>query len=122
MITDPQTGDLVGLWAREEKKQDHSMVFEGGSEWLAQDTVFNYRIVAEAMPGPLNVPDKAEATGTFRTGLRSATVFFDKIFMRLDGDPNSAGELFFVFSAGDVEHQTPLVNPETYGEADIKDG
>src|SRR5215210_6781906 len=121
MITNTQTGDLDGLWAREEKKQDHSVVFEGGSEWLAQNTLFNYRIIAGAMPGSLG-PSKVEATGTFRTGLRTATVFFDQIFVQLDGDGDTPGEFTFSFGVGDVNTHGLLGEPQVYGEASITDG
>jgi len=119
--TDQAIGSLAGLWARQEKKQVHSVVFEGGSEWLEQDTLFNYRIIAQGIPGTF--PIKAEATGAFRTGFRTVTVSFDKIFMRLDGDPNSAGEFTFAFGAGDAETKERLGNVEIYGdETSITDG
>jgi hypothetical protein len=114
-ITNTQTGDLDGLWARQEKKQDHSIVFEGGSDGLAQNTLFNYRIIAQAMPGSIG-PSKVEATGTFRTGLRTATVFFDQIFMRLDGDGDTPGEFTFSFGVGDVNTHGLLGEPQFYGD------
>lgn len=108
MLTHAERGELVGLWARQEKKQVHSIVFEGGSEWLEQDTVFNYRIVA----------DKREAKGTIRTGLRTATFFFDSIRLR-HGD---SGDVGFQFGVGNAEAQTLLGNDRFEPDGDVDDG
>ena len=97
------------------------MVFEGYGQPMAQNAEHTYRIVAYPMPGSPN-PDKAEVTGTFRTGSRTATIFFDKIHVRLDGDPNSPGEFRFSFGGGDADTGEPLGNVEFFGEASITDG
>ena len=120
-IFNQDTGQIAGLWASLDKKQVHSMVFAGYSQPMAQNAVHTYRIVATPMPGS---PDPAndEVTGTFRTGSRTATIFFDKIHMRNDGDPDAPGEWRFTFGAGDADTRFRLGNVESYGEASITDG
>jgi hypothetical protein len=121
-IFNTDTGKLAGLWARPEKKQSHSMDFAGfGNQPMAQNAEHTYRIVAPPAPGSPD-PAIAEQKGTFRTGSRTATFFFDKITVRNDGDPNSPGEFRFSFGAGDADTGEPLGNVEFYGEASITDG
>jgi hypothetical protein len=122
-VFNQHTGELADLWMRPEKITTHSMVFKGYGigKAMAQDTRHTYRIVANALPGSVG-PSKVEETGSFRTGARSATVFFDNIHMRLDGDPNSPGDFTFGFGAGDVDTQELLGDAYYGNDIAIKDG
>jgi hypothetical protein len=120
-VVNTANGEVSGLWARPEKKQSHTMVFEGYARPMAQDTTHRYRIVASPMAGSFD-PKKAEATGTVRTGSRAATFFFDEVFMRNAGDPSETGEFTFVFGGGDADTGEGLGNLERYGEASIEEG
>ena len=114
-------GETVDLFLTANRQQIHEIVFEGWDRPFALNTQHTYHIFADAMPGSWD-PRRAEATGSFRTGSRTATFFFDKIHMRLDGDPNSPGEFTFTFGAGDVATEERLGNVESYGESSITDG
>ncbi|HET9201195.1 MAG TPA: hypothetical protein VFO84_09530 [Dehalococcoidia bacterium] len=124
-IINNDTGEIAGLfgsgWGRPEKQQIHTITIDGWKTPFAQDTEHRYRIVARPMPGSWDLSN-AEATGTFRTGSRTATVFFDKIHVRNDGDPAAAGEFSFTFGTGDADNGSPLGSVETYGETSITDG
>ena len=116
-IFNQDTGKLAGLFARPEKKQVHSIFLEGfGNQQMAQNAVHTYRIVATPMPGS-PAQANAEQTGTFRTGSRTATFFFDKIHVRNDGDPGlkGAGEFSFTFGAGDAVTAEQLGNIGSFG-------
>ncbi len=93
-------------------------------EPLDQDTNHSFRIVATALPGSL-IPGDKTVTGLFRTGARSAQVFFDRILVHDDGDPGfllGDGDFFFSFGAGDVETWEDLGNFENYGYVNIGSG
>jgi hypothetical protein len=124
-ISDQDTGKPIYVWKGPDKRQVHQMdmASESPGNRLAQNVRHSYRIVASAMPGS---PDATEAvaTGTFRTGARTATVFFDTVHVRNDGDPGlkGAGEFTFRFSGGNAATGAPLGNTEVYGQADINTG
>jgi hypothetical protein len=87
---------------------------------LAQATDFGFRIVAPAMPGSLG-PRDAETTGAFRTGSRTATLFFDSVKVRNRGEAG-CGEFTFRFGAGDVDTEGNLGTVEQWGEGDVCSG
>jgi hypothetical protein len=127
-IINEDTGKPVYVSKKSGKRQVHqmNMASESPGNRLAQNAQHSYRIEADAMPGS---PDqtKAVATGTFRTGSRTAEIFFDTIHVRNDGDPGlkGAGEFTFTFSAGDIRGSdtgVPLGNVESWGEGDIDAG
>lgn len=101
-IINQDTGKLHVWWQRPDQRTVHQldMVSEGYNP-LAQNAQHSYKIVADAMPGS---PDQSKAvlSGTFRTGSRTAEIFFDTIHVRNDGDPGlkGAGEFSFTFGAG----------------------
>jgi hypothetical protein len=112
-IFNKETGEIAGLWARPDIQTRHRMDFEGWKRPFAQDTEHSYRIVARPMPGGWGGKD--EVTGSFRTGTRTVTFFFDRIHVRNDGDPNSPGEFTFAFGAGDVETREQLGTSSSMG-------
>jgi hypothetical protein len=73
-----------------------------------QDTTFDFQLVAMKDIGGGRIafgsgaPHNPEIRGTFTTGSRTTTFFFDNIYVRNDGDPNSWGEFQFKFGVGDV--------------------
>jgi len=124
-IINQDTGKLHVWWKRPDKRTVHrlNMLSEDFSP-LAQNAKHSYEIIAEAMPGS---PDttKALLSGTFRTGSRTAEIFFDRIHVRNDGDSGflgGAGEFRFNFGAGDVATEESLENVEHWGEGDIHAG
>ena len=112
------------MWRKLDKRTVHQldMVSEDFSP-LAQNAQHSYEIVADPMPGS---PDQTTAvsTGTFRTGSRTAEIFFDTIHVRNDGDPGlkGAGEFTFRFSGGDAATGAQQGNVESWGEGDIDAG
>jgi hypothetical protein len=77
---------------------------------LEQGTDFTFHILAAPGAGAFSSAKAVTATGQFRTGLRSATVFFDHVFVHTDGDPGSLGDGDFTFDmgAGDIETEAML--------------
>jgi hypothetical protein len=63
-------------------------------------------------------PSKAEATGTFRTGFRAATVSFDSIHVRHD----SSGDLFFQFGVGNADTHSLLGQDSFKTDDNVDDG
>ncbi len=63
-----------------------------------------------------------EAKGFFWTGSRTATVFFDRIHVRSDGDPGTAGDFTFYFGVGDAATGWSLGNTEKWGEGSVDAG
>lgn len=123
-IINQDTGKLHVWWKRLDKRTVHQLDMESEGYYpLAQNAQHSYRIVASAMPGSPDQYD-AVASGTFRTGSRTAEIFFDTIHVSNDGDPGlkGAGEFTFTFDAGDVATEAPLGNVEHWGEGDIDAG
>jgi hypothetical protein len=122
-IINQDTGKLH-VWRKLDKRTVHrlDMVSEDFNP-LVQNAQHSYEIVADPMPGS---PDQttAVATGTFRTGSRTAEIFFDTIHVRNDGDPGlkGAGEFTFSFSGGDAATGEQKGNVEHWGEGDIDAG
>ena len=77
--------------------QTHDYTFE-----LAQDSVFRFHIFAYSTDvGSSGAkPSPATAEGLFKTGSRSAQVFFDRVNMHTDGDPDGYGDGDFEFLMG----------------------
>jgi hypothetical protein len=91
---------------------------------LEQDTNHSFRIVATALPGS-KIPGDKTVTGLFRTGGRTAQVFFDRILVHEDSDPGfllGGGDFEFYFGAGDVDTEANLGNEEIYGRESIESG
>lgn len=124
-IFNDETGQQADFWGTSPSHQTevHRIAFDNRFNPLAQNTRHRYRINAHAAPGSGD-PRDAEATGFFWTGSRAATVFFDRIHVRNDGDPGlkGAGEFRFMFGAGDAATGLDLGNTESWGEGDIDAG
>ena len=124
-IINKDTGKPVFVSQKTDKRQVHQMdmASESPGNRLAQNTQHSYRIVASAMSGSPD-PSDAISTGTFRTGSRTAEIFFDRIHVRNDGDPGlkGAGEFGFTFGAGDALTGVLLGNVESWGEGGIDAG
>jgi hypothetical protein len=115
----------IYAWTKSGQRQVHQMDMESEllRNLLVQNVRYRYRIEASAMP---DSPDqtKAISTGSFRTGSRSAEIFFDTIHVRNDGDPGAkgAGEFTFTFRCGEVLKGKPLGNVESWGKESINAG
>jgi hypothetical protein len=124
-IMEGVTGKPLYVWKKSGKRELHQMdmASESPGNRLAQNAWHRYRIEAAAMP---DSPDqtKAISTGTFRTGSRTAEIFFDTIHVRNDGDPGlkGAGEFTFTFRGGDALTGVQLGNAESWGEGSIDAG
>ena len=96
----------------------------GQNSPLAQETLHRSRIVANGTTF-LGKPHESVVTGSFVTGSRKVTLFFDRINVRKDGDTGlkGAGEFTFVFQAGDADLGKPAVAQfqELWGEGDVSD-
>jgi hypothetical protein len=90
----------------------------GNPPRLEQDTTYFYKIIATGT----GRRGDAVVRGTFTTGSQDAELFFDRIHVRRDGDPNSAGDFTFYFGAGDAETKDELGLPWPTYSADISDG
>jgi hypothetical protein len=82
-----------------------------------QDTTFDLLIQAKKDIGGGRItfgfgsgPYSPEIKGTFTTGSRTTTFFFDRIDVWTDGDPGwkGAGDFIFVFGVGDADKRTEL--------------
>ena len=124
-ILEADTGKPLYIWKTSGKREVHKMdmTSESPGNRLAHNASHSYRIEATAMP---DSPDqtKAISTGTFRTGSRTAEIFFDTIHVRNDGDPGlkGAGEFTFNFRGGDALTGAQLGNVERWGEGSIEAG
>ncbi len=118
---------LVDSWMGSSFRQEHQNVFTGFGRGLAQDTVFDVRIVAlkDIGGGRVSLGSGAknpEIKGSVTTGSRTVAFLFDLIHVRNDGDPAGAGEFTFRFGVGDVVTQQRLGTAPQWGEGDIPAG
>ncbi len=89
---------------------------------LAQNTDFTFHIVAVPGSGAVSTAKSVEMSGQFRTGLRNAQVFFDRVFVHTDGDPGSLGDGEFTFGMGAGDIDGGAVLGGTQYKADISGG
>jgi hypothetical protein len=105
----------------------HDVVISKDVNFMLQsfdhDTIHSFRIIAPALPGSLTTKESV-ATGKYRTGGRSAQVFFERILVHDDGDPGllGDGDFFFSFGAGDADTGEDLGNFENFGYVSIGSG
>jgi hypothetical protein len=89
---------------------------------LTQETVHQFRIAAFGTTF-LGAPYEPVVTGSFVTGSRKVTLFFDRVKVRKDGDPldRGAGDFTFTFLAGDADGGR-LLDQSEWGEGEMSDG
>jgi hypothetical protein len=89
---------------------------EAGFIGLKHNTHYRFKISTRT--------GEAKYEGHFWTGKRSATISFDSVHVRTDGDPGikGAGEFHFEFGVGDVETRQKLAPWGSWGKGDIDAG
>lgn len=95
---------------------------------LSQNTEHTFRIVADALPGSPN-PSRREVSGRFVTGERNAELFFDRVDVSLDGDPDflftgieNDGEFVFSLGLGDADTLGQLGDEIEYSDDNLGSG
>jgi hypothetical protein len=103
-------------------KTAHAFSLGDGDNRLPQGTKFVMRITAPATEHLALNPTVPVHTEYFTTLRRRATVRIQSIHVSLDGDPDSPGELTFVFAVYDAETRDRIGEPFIRPEESIPDG